>query len=152
MAASRENGLNPRENRDELNKLVAEAQAEVDAGIRSALGEAVFKEYQSFETTQPQRTVVNQLDQRLSYSAAPLNATQSEFLVAALAAAQAPPAEQAGPGNWAGGSRATITDAVIRQAQSVLTADQLSALQQLQAEQKAVQHIREMMRAPKLTP
>ncbi len=150
MAASRENGLNPRENRDELNKLVAEAQAEVDANIKGTLGEPIFNQYQNFEATQPQRNLVSQLDQRLSYSSSPLNGTQADFLVNALAASKAPNADTGGgPGNWGGGaSRTTITDAVIQQAQSVLTPDQVSALQQLQAEQKAQQQIREIMRAP----
>lgn len=149
MNAARENGLNPRDNRDEINKLVAESQAEVDANIKAALGDAKFNQYQGFETTQPQRALVSQLDQRLSYSSTPLNSTQSQFLVNALAASSPPATDQAqgGPGNWGGGgNRTTITDAVIQQAQSVLTPGQVSALQQLQDEQKAQQQIRDMMR------
>jgi len=151
MTAARENGLNPRENRDEINKLVAQAQAEVDANIKTTLGEGVYNQYQHYDATQSQRAIVSQLDQRLSYSSTPLNTTQSNFLVNALIpSGPTETADQGGGfgGNW-GGNRGTtpITDAVIQQAQSVLTPDQLAALKQLQAEQKAQQRIRDLMRA-----
>lgn len=148
MNAAREGGLNARENRDEINKLVAEAQAEVDANIKASLGDTRFNQYQSFDSTQPQRNLVSQLDQRLSYSSTQLNATQSQFLVTALAAnSTATTGEQGGgPGNWGGGNRTNITDEVIQQAKSVLSPDQVSALKQLQEEQQAQQKIRDMMR------
>jgi hypothetical protein len=146
MIAARESGLNPRENRDDLRRMTEEAQAEVDAAIKTSLGESVYNAYQNYETTQPQRNLVSQLDQRLGYTSTPLNATQSDFLVNALAASGT--AEQGGPGNWGGGgSRALITDEVIQKAQSVLTPAQVSALQQLQSEQQAQQKIRDMMRS-----
>lgn len=146
MIAARENGLNPRENRDELRKMTDEAQAEVDAAIKTSLGESVYNAYQNYEATQPQRNLVSQLDQRLGYTSTPLNATQSEFLINALAASGT--SEQGGPGNWGGGgSRAIITDDVIQKAQSVLTPAQVSALRQLQSEQQAQQKIRDMMRS-----
>ena len=109
--AARENGLNPRENRDEINKLVSEAQAEVDANIKAALGEARFNQYQNYDATQSQRNLVSQLDQRLSYSSTQLNTTQSQFLVTALASGNAPASEPPprGPGNWDGGGNRTIT-------------------------------------------
>jgi len=157
MTAVRENGLNPRENRDEINKLVSQAQSEVDANIKTTLGEGVYNQYQHYDATQPQRAVVSQLDQRLSYSATPLNSTQSNFLVNALAASSTTETggDQGGggPGNW-GGNRGgpPITDAVIQQAQSVLTPDQLAALKQLQAEQKVQQRIHDFMRAGESKP
>lgn len=149
MAAARENGLNPRENRDEINKLVSEAQAEVDANIKNTLGESVYNQYQNYDATQSQRNLVKQLDERLGYTATTLNSTQSDFLVAALSSSTASTTEQGGfgPGNWGGGNRATITDAVIEQAANVLTPAQITALKQLQAEQQAQQKVREMMRA-----
>jgi hypothetical protein len=152
MNAARENGLNPRENRDELRKLTAEAQAEVDTTIKTTLGESVYNQYQNYESTQSQRAVVSQLDQKLSYSSTPLNSTQSAFLVNALAAsvASTETADQGGggPGNWGGrSSGTTITDDVIQQAQSVLTSDQVTALKQIQTEQLAQQQIRSLMRS-----
>ncbi|CAM2781379.1 hypothetical protein [Rariglobus hedericola] len=151
MTAARESGLNARENRDELRKMTDEAQSEVDSSIKTALGETAFNQYQNYETTQSQRALVSQLDQRLSYSSTPLNSTQSDFLVSALATSSTASTNDqgggGGPGNWGGGNRATISDAVIAQAKSVLTPDQVSALTQLQSEQKAQQQIRELMRA-----
>ncbi|MET0263434.1 MAG: hypothetical protein ABW223_11085 [Rariglobus sp.] len=150
MMAAREGGLNARDNREELRKLTAEAQAEVDANIKATMGESVYNQYQGYEATQSQRNLVSQLDQRLSYSSTPLNSTQTDFLVSALAASsstQANDQPQGGPGNWGGGNRVTITDAVIQQAQSILAADQVAALKQLQAEQQAQQQVRDMMRS-----
>jgi hypothetical protein len=148
MVAARENGIDPRENRDELRKMTAEAQSEVDAAIKTALGESVYNAYQNFDNTQNQRALVKQLDTRLGYTSTALSSTQSDFLVNALAAS-ATTTDQGGggPGNWGGGgARATITDEVVQQARSVLTPDQVSALMQLQIEQQAQQKIREMMR------
>ena len=147
MMAAREGGINTRENRDEIRKLTEEAQAEVDANIQSALGDARYNQYKTFEATQPQRSLVSQLDQRLSYSSTPLNSTQSDFLINALAASNTPTTDQ-DPGNWGGGgNRAAISDAVIQQAQSILSPDQLAALKQLQSEQQAQQKVRDLMRS-----
>ena len=154
MNAARESGLNNRDNRDEIKKLTADAQAEVDSSIKSALGETAFNQYQAYDATQSQRGLVTQLDQRLSYSSSPLTSAQNDFLVNALyASSSATPAAMTdgGPGgNWAGGrnnSTVPITDTVIEQAKSVLTPDQVTALQQLQAEQKNEQKIRDLVKA-----
>jgi predicted component of type VI protein secretion system len=144
IAAARESGVNPRDNREEIRKLTQEAQAEVDANIKAALGETRFDQYQNYETTQPQRTVVAQLDQRLSYTSTPLNSTQSAFLVEALSATNNSSTDQTagGPAPWNGGDRTTITDDVIQRAKSVLSPDQFAALKQLQLEQQAQQAVR----------
>lgn len=154
MSSARAQGLDPRTNRDELNKLTAAAQAEVDASIKTSLGETVYAQFQAYENTQPQRGLIDQLDQRLSYTSTPLNLNQSDFLLTVLTASPPPaptPADspQGGPHNW-GGNRNTslITDAIIQQAQSVLAPDQISALKQLQAEQMAQQKMRDLMRNP----
>ena len=151
--SARAQGLDPRTNREELQKLTTSAQAEVDTSIKTAMGETVYNQYQNYETTLPQRTLVSQLDQRLSYTGSPLNATQAEFLVNALAVSTAStsaadPTNNT-PRNW-GGTRTAlpIADAVIQQAQSVLTPGQLTALKQLQAEQTAQQKMHDLMRNP----
>lgn len=149
MAAVRENGLSMRENRDEINKLVSEAQAEVDANIKTSLGESVYNQYQNYDSTQSQRNLVKQLDERLAYTATTLNSTQADFLVSALSTGATAASNEPGfgPGNWGGGgSRSTITDAVIEQAANVLTPAQVAALKQLQTEQQAQQKIRELTR------
>ncbi len=153
MAAARAQGLNPGENRDQIQALVQSTQAEVDGSIRAQLGDAAYAQYQGYEQTLPQRNVVDQLNQRLSYSAAPLSDTQSAQLVQILSDTAAP-----GNGNSENnlartlgfngpGSGARITDAAITQAQTVLNTQQVAALQSLQQEQQAAAQLRQLMRS-----
>jgi hypothetical protein len=150
MTSARDQGVNLKTSREDLQKLTRDAQAEVDASIKAAIGEADFNQYRNYDKTLPQRDQVSQLDQRLSYSGAPLTSAQTEFLVAALTPpVSAPPAPADDFNHWDGNRNGpSITDAVIQQAQSVLTAEQLTALKQIQAEQQARQKIRDMMRPP----
>ncbi len=154
MMAARENGLNPRENRDELQKLVAGAHAETDAAIVAAIGQEKFDQYRSYDSTGSQRALVDQLGRTMSYSATPLSESQSQALVRILA--QASPAtntitdnqRSALPGPFSSnGGRVTITDAMLAQAQTVLSPDQVKVLQEQQAAQRSEQKLRELMRA-----
>jgi len=157
MTAAREQGINPRSNPEEFQKLVADAQAEIDGNIRSTLGDAAFAQYQDYEKTLPQRNVVNQLEQRLSYSSTPLTSAQSEQLVGILAATSpmrssgAPmPLTALGSGmaaTFGMGGNAKVTDAAINQALGVLAGPQLDALRQIQQEQQAQAEINAAMRA-----
>lgn len=153
MAAARSQGLTGRENRDELRALVQNAQNEVDANIRSTLGDAAYAQYQNFEQTQAQRNVVSQLQQRLSYSGTPLNDAQGEQLVQVLAATteQRNPSAggvrtAAGRIGFGGSGGAQITDQAVAQASTVLDATQVQALQQLQQEQQAQAQLARIMR------
>lgn len=85
LMAAREQGVNPRTDPEGFRKLIADAQGEVDVGIKSLLGDAGFAQLQNYEQTLPQRNLVNDLQQRLSYTAAPLSATQADQLVQILA-------------------------------------------------------------------
>lgn len=159
MAAARSQGLTGRENRDELRQLVNDTQAEIDASIRAAVGETAFNQYQNFEQTQPQRAVVSQLEQRLSYSGTPLTPQQSEQLVQVLAANT--PAAAPKAGNPARTIRATasgsagamfftnpapLNDQAVAQAATVLNPTQAQALQQLQQEQQAQAQLSQLLR------
>ncbi|MBL9214844.1 MAG: hypothetical protein JNG83_05150 [Opitutaceae bacterium] len=148
MAAARAEGLDPRTNRDEIRALMQTTQEEIDESIRATLGDAAYAEYKNYEATLPQRAIVDQLAQRLSYSSTPLNDSQSQQLIALLAAANPGKVNAGRTGNvmlqaFAGrgaqvmGGGTTISDSVIAQAQGVLTPQQLSALQSLQQEQQA---------------
>ena len=86
MAAAREQGINPRENPDVFRKLVADAQDVVNNGIKSVIGEQGFQQLTTYEQTLPQRNLVNELQQRLSYTSTPLSAAQAEQMVQILAA------------------------------------------------------------------
>jgi hypothetical protein len=159
LSAAREQGLNPRNpsDRAEIGNLMQTAEAQVDSNIRQLLGDGQYSQYQNYEQTIPQRSLVNQLSQTLSYSGSPLQDAQAEQLVSILAANS--PARQAsdGPGLFAGmnmggpvgnylmNRAAPITDAAITQASSVLSATQVTALQQMQAQQQAQQELARMM-------
>lgn len=150
LAAARDEGLSGRENREELRKLIQQAEGEIDADIRQLLGETAFREYQQYEQTAPQRAVVNQLETRLSYSGAPLTPAQSEALINVLAAASnggdgAPSPAADGPGVFGGRSQG-ITDEVLTRAQGVLGPSQIEALREIQAEQEAQRQMAELMR------
>lgn len=149
MAAAREQGLNPRENREQISALIRNFEAETDASIRATLGEAAYQQYQQYEQTGPQRGMVNQIEQRLSYSTTPLYGNQSEQLVNLLAAAapagSAGRGPVAGPAGPTGGRNVTITDAVIAQSEGFLSPPQVEALRQLQQEQLAQAELRQQM-------
>jgi hypothetical protein len=85
MAAAREQGIDPRQNPEEFQKLIRDAQNETNNSIKSVIGDAGFAQLTNYEQTLPQRAVVNQLEQRLSYTNTPLTPTQSEQLVQILA-------------------------------------------------------------------
>jgi DNA-directed RNA polymerase subunit F len=144
--AARANGIT---NRDEVRKLTQSAQAEIDKQIQSQLGTAAYEYYKEFEQTQPQRAVVNQLAQRLSYSAAPLNDFQSRQLIKILADSAKTTTNAA---SSRGGSGVRLNDEVIARAQPVLSAPQLEALQALKRQQEAQEEILKMIRAGRQKP
>jgi hypothetical protein len=161
MAAAASQGLDPRNNGAEIRKMIASAQAETDGSLKALLGTEGFSQYEQFQQTQPQRSLVNQLQQSLSYTAAPLSTTQADQLIQILAAnAPTVPADGNAPvfgrGNppfdgggrgGIGGAALTITPAAVTAAQAVLSAPQVVALQQLQAAQQAQQQLNQQMRA-----
>lgn len=85
MSAARDQGINPRENPDAFRKLVADAQNEINKGIKTVIGDQGFAQLSNYEQTLPQRNVVNELQQRLSYTSSPLTAAQAEQMVQILA-------------------------------------------------------------------
>ena len=96
--AAREQGIDARSNPEAYRKLLADAQDEVNRGIKSVIGEDGFNQLQTYEQTLPQRSIVNKLQQRLSYTSTPLTSAQSEQLVQILAAnTSARPSDSANP-------------------------------------------------------
>lgn len=107
MTAAREQGI-----RDpaEIRKLMADAQGDINNSLKAVLGDAGLNQLQTYEQTMPQRNLVNQLQQRLSYTDTPLTQAQADQLVQVLAANPAPQRTnpdgtpvQAGRGNRGGG-------------------------------------------------
>lgn len=167
MAVAREQGLDGRNSRDQLRTLMQEGEAAVNGEIQSLLGAEGYAAYQSYEQTQPQRNVVDQLQTRLSYSAAPLSEGQSDQLVRILAATSPASGNRGGGGlgalnvvaaagrggagiaqvaGMAVGATAAVTDASVAQAQAVLAPAQVEALKQIQAEQQAQRQLSEALR------
>ncbi|MBC7365723.1 MAG: hypothetical protein H7343_02740 [Undibacterium sp.] len=175
MTAAREQGLNPRTDPKGFQALLAGTKAEIDASIKTAIGDSAYAQYKNFDQTAPQRSTTDQLTQRLSYSGTPLTADQSAAMFQILS--QTAPQRTAATGgavttnaavattevggggrggmvfNLGGGGvgggpsvASPITDATIAMAQGVLSAPQVDALKQLQAEQKAQQQIAQAVR------
>jgi hypothetical protein len=170
LTVARDQGIDPRDNPAALRQLVMNAQNEINASLKSLLGEQGFTQLSVYEQTLPQRGVVNELQQRLSYTAAPLTPTQAELLIQVLAAnpasradvsPTATPTPRVGTaistlfsgGSGVGGAVAayqidasrgpTITPAAVAQTQGFLSAPQVAALQQLQQQQQAQQQLRQ---------
>jgi len=96
MTAAMEQGVNPRADPQGFQQLVANAQSDVNASLKAVVGDAGFSQLQNYDQTMPQRSVVNQLQQTLSYSDTPLTPAQAEQLVQVLAANPTPRANGAG--------------------------------------------------------
>lgn len=97
MNVAREQGIDPRTDRDAYQKLLEVARNDINASIKSVIGESGFAQFETYEQTLPQRNVVNQLQQRLSQSDTPLSPQQADQLVQILAANTPPsPARPAG--------------------------------------------------------
>ncbi|MDB6170145.1 MAG: hypothetical protein JWM88_3009 [Verrucomicrobia bacterium] len=153
LAAARAQGMDPRSDPQGFRSLISETQAEIDANIKATLGDAGFAQYQQYQQTLPQRNVVSQLEQSLSYTNTPLTAAQSDQLLQILA--NNSPATSAGASNRAAvvnglgigpGPTARVTDTAVAQSQGVLAPAQVQALQQLQQTQQAQAQLAQAMR------
>jgi hypothetical protein len=130
---------------------VRSEQSEIEQSIRSTLGDERYDAYRDYESTMAQRATVAQLERRLSYSPAPLGSEQADSLVKVLAS-NAPrdsgstvPSISFVVGNDPSGvmpvvnpdAAGLITDEAIAEARRLLNPMQVSALQELQIEQRA---------------
>lgn len=164
LSVANAQGINALSSPEEIRNLARDTQAKVDGDIKGLLGEQGFTQYQGYEQTLPQRAVADQLAQRLSYTSTPLTPDQREQMVQVLAATSPTTsvAENAdfsvmtsaigfigaGGGNTlslggagAPGISSTINNDAIARSGSVLSAPQVTALQQLQQEQQAQQQM-----------
>jgi hypothetical protein len=142
LLAATQQGINPLANPQEFRQLENSMQAEIDAKIKATLGPDGFAEFQSYQQTQGQRGVVNQLQESLTYTATPLSTTQSERMVEILGRT-GPPRSGNGGGNP---NNSTVTDATIAAAQSVLAPPQVETLKEIQQQQQAGAELQKLMR------
>jgi hypothetical protein len=159
LQAAREQGINPRTDPDGFKTLVSQSESQVDASIQQALGDQAYSQYQQYQQTLPERNTVNSLQQQLSYTQTPLTDDEANQMVALLAQNQP---QRAGSGTAGttgggdggpnlmslinGGGTAKVTPEAITAASGVLSAPQISALQQIQAQQQAQQQMQQLMR------
>ncbi len=160
MQAAREEGINPRTDPDGFKTLMSQAVSQVDQTIQTTLGDAAYQQYQQYQQTLPERNVVGSLQQQLSYTQTPLTDDEANQMISVLAQTQP---QRAGNGTSGtsnagdpgpspmslinGGGNARVTNDAVTQAQGVLSAPQLSALQQIQQQQQAQQQMQQLMRA-----
>ena len=172
LAAASQQGINPIQDPQAFRQLVQGTQAEIDGKIQALLDPGAYTQYQDYVQTEPQRAVVNQLQQSLSYTDTPLTPAQADQLVQILA--ETAPARGAGsaagatvayvnrtggtaggpvafamavpPPDGGGGAGASLVsnDAITR-AESVLSTPQVQALQQIQQQQQAASQLRQQM-------
>jgi hypothetical protein len=135
-ASAAAQGLNPRENREQLRELEAELRAEAEANIQENFGPQVLEALDAYNDSAAQRSAVNDLNERLAHAGQPLTDTQSRQLASIFAETTQPY-----------GRGIAITDATIARAQGVLMPSQIEGLKRLQVEQQARQLIAEKTRA-----
>jgi hypothetical protein len=163
VAQSRGMTSNPTEMLGLMNKV----QGEMDDSIHALLGEQGFQSFQDYNQNMASYGLLDQIERRLSYTNAPLQAAQSEALLQILKTTTQPSALERAPGagslagimqTFGGGNAMTasltqrpITDATVDAAKGVLSAPQVDALRQLQTEQQsqagAMQNMRGMLGA-----
>jgi hypothetical protein len=139
LIAARDQGLDPRTDRAEIAQLVAQSNAEVDSQIQSTLGPDGFAQYQNYEQTLPERNTVSRFQQSLSYTSAPLTDSQSQQLTQVLVTNA--PKNGSNPTSLRAllgvSGSSPITDQDVADASGFLSPDQLAALKDQQATQKA---------------
>ena len=128
FATAAASGLDPRnqENREQLRKLSEDLRDEVNANIKSTLGDNVAEAIDSYQATGPQRNLVNNFAGRLGNSGTPLTPSKSQQLTQILA--------ETGKQS---GRTVLITEATIARATGVLSYNEVEELKQLQTEQQA---------------
>ncbi|HEY4249297.1 MAG TPA: hypothetical protein VGM64_20915 [Lacunisphaera sp.] len=146
-----QHGLNPMQDGAEIQKLVADSQAESDAQIKTLLGDTAYAQYQDYRNTEPQRNTVAQLQQNLGFTESPLNQSQTvqltQLLVEARSAGSANSPGVVGPGGQPRVSGGQITTDVVDRSRSFLNPTQVNGLIELQQQQQAAAALRASMPA-----
>lgn len=98
--AARAQGIDPRQNPEGMQRLLATAREDLETAIKGVIGPAGFSALQSYDATLTQRGVVTELQQRLGTAGEPLSSAQAEQLVRILGknpVAKAPAPSPAAP-------------------------------------------------------
>jgi hypothetical protein len=165
LLAAVQQGINPLQNPKEFRQLEQTMQAEIDAKIKTTLGDTGYAAFQDYQATAGQRAVVNQLRQSLSYTATPLNDQQAGQMTQILAQTgpqrpatpvpatattgatpAAPAAATTTPAPAPAKTNARVTDLTVQQAQTILLPPQVQALKEIQAQQQAGVELERILR------
>ena len=92
LAAGKAQGLSDEDIRANLPAMIQKSRADIDSGLHDLLGDASYQQYQQYQNTLPQRSLVDQLASRLNSTATPLTGQQMEQMVQILAANSPTPA------------------------------------------------------------
>jgi hypothetical protein len=130
---------------------IAKSEAEIDANIRAAVGDTRFTQFQYFVGHRSTYSLVDAVERRLSYSAAPLQESEAEALVTIL---EQNPVPSTDGGRATGGleesemqslvaltpmagmlGSKSISDQAIAAAHGVLSEAQVDVLREIQKEQ-----------------
>jgi hypothetical protein len=95
MAAALASGVQP--DQQSLQSLVRDQQAQIDAQLKTTMGDAAYAQYETYQATLPRRQEVASYQQQLTLAGVPMDAAQSEALIAAL-----------GPSSNNGGAQNTV--------------------------------------------
>ena len=136
-AVAASSGLNLQQNSAEIQRLVEQAQREIEASIAQTIGAERYATFQNYQQTSTQRYTVKQLEQSLSYTSTPLNAAQGDQLVNLLARTSAAHRAASG-GDPATALSPIITDEALAQASSLLSPAQLAVLREMKTYQDAL--------------
>ena len=88
MAAAMASGVQP--DAQTLQTLVRDQQAQIDAQLKTTMGDAVFSQYETYQATLPRRQEVASYQQQLTMAGVPMDAAQSEALISALGPSATP--------------------------------------------------------------
>jgi len=151
--AAHDQGLSPFTSHDEYIQAIEDAVGTVDDQIKGLLGGNSYQQYHQYEVTAPERAVVTQLQQSLSYGQAPLTDDQANQLIQVLQ--QTTPsstAPQVRTNGLTGVSNLitlpyNVTDQAIALTQGILSPDQVAALQQIQSQQQAAKQMQRLASA-----
>ncbi|HEX2853968.1 MAG TPA: sigma-70 family RNA polymerase sigma factor [Opitutaceae bacterium] len=151
MMAAQARGIDLETNSAQWKVLNDKSRADVDENIRIILGDERYRVYQDYTENASSYILLDQIEQRLSDTRAPLRKSQSEPLLRLLVdtASSTPAAFAQGPLQGvtaamsesdpllAAAARGPISDETIARAQSILTPVQVETLRQIQSEQKS---------------
>ena len=157
MLSASDQGIDPQTDPKGFAAALKAATDQEDQKIKALIGDQAFSQAVQYVASAPQRAVVSELQQSLSYTPTPLTDDQAAQLVQLLSANKASPSPvgslpvvgRVGPGVMGGpggpggamASASVLSDTAVTLSASVLSGPQVEALRQVQQVQQAQQRL-----------